>query len=94
LKSDGSIEEDYHDLDLDVVSLSSASPHSVETFRNLQQGIAHLKQSVAHLTVYGYRSLSLEVPSGTSTFETFAKLLATLSSLKEVQSGLSLGLSR
>ncbi|AAF17680.1 F28K19.11 [Arabidopsis thaliana] len=73
--------------------LSSASPHSVETFRNLQQGIAHLKQSVAHLTVYGYRSLSLEVPSGTSTFETFAKLLATLSSLKEVQSGLSLGLS-
>jgi hypothetical protein len=93
LKSDGSIEEDYHDLDLDVVSLSSASPHSVETFRNLQQGIAHLKQSVAHLTVYGYRSLSLEVPSGTSTFETFAKLLATLSSLKEVQSGLSLGLS-
>jgi len=92
LKSDGSIEEDYHDLD--VVSLSSASPHSVETFRNLQQGIAHLKQSVAHLTVYGYRSLSLEVPSGTSTFETFAKLLATLSSLKEVQSALSLGLSR
>ncbi|XP_010428875.1 PREDICTED: uncharacterized protein LOC104713464 isoform X1 [Camelina sativa] len=93
LKSDGSVEDDYHDLDLDVASLSSGSPHSVETFRNLQRGIAHLKQSVAHLNVYGYSSLSLEVPSGASTFETFAKLLATLSSLKEVQSALSLGLS-
>ncbi|ESQ27328.1 hypothetical protein EUTSA_v10018451mg [Eutrema salsugineum] len=91
LKSDGSVEEDYHDLD--VINLSSASPHSVETFRNLQRGIAHLKQSVAHLTVYGYSSLSMEVPSGGSTFETFAKLLATLSSLKEVQSALSIGLS-
>uniref|UniRef100_A0A1J3IH31 UV radiation resistance-associated gene protein n=1 Tax=Noccaea caerulescens TaxID=107243 RepID=A0A1J3IH31_NOCCA len=91
LKSDGSVEEDYHDLD--VVDLSSASPQSVETFRNLQRGIANLKQSVAHLTAYGYSSLSLEVPSGSSTFETFGKLLATLSSLKEVQSALSLGLS-
>ncbi|XP_023643880.1 uncharacterized protein LOC17895788 isoform X2 [Capsella rubella] len=93
LKSDGSVEDDYHDLELDVVSLSSASPHSVETLRNLQRGIAHLKQSVAHLNVYGYSSLSLEVPTGASTFETFAKLLATLSSLKEVQSALSHGLS-
>ncbi|CAG7904874.1 unnamed protein product [Brassica rapa] len=92
LKSDGSVEEDYHDLD--VVNLSSASPHSVETFRNVQRGIAHLKQSVAHLTVYGYSSLSMEVPSGASTFETFAKLLNTLSSIKEVQSALSHGLSR
>ncbi|KAL1214288.1 hypothetical protein V5N11_005170 [Cardamine amara subsp. amara] len=91
LKSDGSVEDDYYDLD--IVNVSSASPHSVETFRNLQRGIAHLKQSVAHLTVYGYSSLSLEVPSGSSTFETFAKLLATLSSVKEVQSALSHGLS-
>ncbi|XP_056850646.1 uncharacterized protein LOC108827492 isoform X2 [Raphanus sativus] len=88
LKSDGSVEEDYHDLD--VVNLSSASPQSVETFRNVQRGIAHIKQSVAHLTVYGYSSLSMEVPSGASTFETFAKLLNTLSSIKEVQSALSL----
>lgn len=91
LKSDGSVEEDYHDLD--VVNLSSASPQSVETFRNVQRGIAHIKQSVAHLTVYGYSSLSMEVPSGASTFETFAKLLNTLSSIKEVQSALSLGFS-
>ena len=77
-----------------MVNLSSASPHSVETFRNVQRGIAHLKQSVAHLTVYGYSSLSMEVPSGASTFETFAKLLNTLSSIKEVQSALSHGLSR
>ncbi|KAL0808059.1 PREDICTED: uncharacterized protein LOC106296921 isoform X1 [Brassica oleracea var. oleracea] len=91
LKSDGSVEEDYHDLD--VVNLSSASPHSAETFRNVQRGIAHLKQSVAHLTAYGYSSLSMEVPSGASTFETFAKLLNTLSSIKEVQSALSHGLS-
>ncbi|WZZ69370.1 uncharacterized protein BNAC06G38420D [Brassica napus] len=91
LKSDGSVEEDYHDLD--VVNLSSASPHSAETFRNVQRGIAHLKQSVAHLTAYGYSSLSMEVPSGASTFETFAKLLNTLSSIKEVQSALSLGFS-
>ncbi|CAH8326683.1 unnamed protein product [Eruca vesicaria subsp. sativa] len=91
LKSDGSLEEDYHDLD--VVNLSSSSPHSVETFRNVQRGIAHLKQSVAHLTVYGYSSLSMEVPSGASNFEAFAKLLTSLSSIKEVQSALSLGLS-
>ncbi|WZZ67148.1 hypothetical protein YC2023_078518 [Brassica napus] len=43
LKSDGSVEEYYHDLD--VVKLSSASSHSVETFRNVQRGIAHLMQN-------------------------------------------------
>ncbi|KAJ4876069.1 DNA-directed RNA polymerase II protein [Raphanus sativus] len=69
---------------------SSASPHSVESHRDLQKGIALLKKSVACLTAYCYNSLSLEVPPETSTFEAFAKLLATLSSSKEVRSVFSL----
>lgn len=69
---------------------SSASPHSVESHRDLQKGIALLKKSVACLTAYCYNSLCLEVPPETSTFEAFAKLLATLSSSKEVRSVFSL----
>lgn len=69
---------------------SSASPHSVESHRDLQKGIALLKKSVACLTAYCYNSLSLEVPPETSTFDAFAKLLATLSSSKEVRSVFSL----
>ncbi|CAH2041553.1 unnamed protein product [Thlaspi arvense] len=65
---------------------SSASPHSVESHRDLQKGIALLKKSVACLTAYCYNSLCLEVPPEASTFEAFAKLLATLSSSKEVRS--------
>ncbi|CAH8364137.1 unnamed protein product [Eruca vesicaria subsp. sativa] len=69
---------------------SSASPHSVESHRDLQKGIALLKKSVACLTAYCYNSLHLEVPPEASTFEAFAKLLATLSSSKEVRSVFSL----
>ncbi|KAG7557099.1 UV radiation resistance protein/autophagy-related protein 14 [Arabidopsis suecica] len=69
---------------------SSASPHSIESHRDLQKGIALLKKSVACLTAYCYNSLSLEVPPEASTFEAFAKLLATLSSSKEVRSVFSL----
>ncbi|CAL9232044.1 unnamed protein product [Arabidopsis halleri] len=69
---------------------SSASPHSIESHRDLQKGIALLKKSVACLTAYCYNSLSLEVPPEASTFEAFAKLLATLSSSKEVRSVVSL----
>ncbi|XP_031389919.1 uncharacterized protein LOC116202488 isoform X2 [Punica granatum] len=69
---------------------SSASPHSVETHKDLQRGISLLKKSVACITAYCYNSLCLEVPSEASTFEAFAKLLATLSSSKEVRSVFSL----
>ncbi|XP_073106632.1 uncharacterized protein [Elaeis guineensis] len=69
---------------------SSASPHSVETHKDLQKGISLLKKSVACLTAYCYNSLCLDVPSETSTFEAFAKLLATLSSSKELRSVFSL----
>lgn len=69
---------------------SSASPHSVETHKDLQKGISLLKKSVACITAYCYTSLSLEVPTEASTFEAFAKLLATLSSSKEVRNVLSL----
>ncbi|EFH48661.1 hypothetical protein ARALYDRAFT_351968 [Arabidopsis lyrata subsp. lyrata] len=69
---------------------SSASPHSIESHRDLQKGIALLKKSVACLTAYCYNSLCLEVPPEASTFEAFAKLLATLSSSKEVRSVFSL----
>ncbi|KAF6175686.1 hypothetical protein GIB67_022688 [Kingdonia uniflora] len=69
---------------------SSASPHSVETHKDLQKGISLLKKSVACITAYCYNSLCLDVPSETSTFEAFAKLLATLSSSKEVRSVFSL----
>ncbi|CAN8246864.1 unnamed protein product [Cochlearia groenlandica] len=69
---------------------SSASTHSVESHRDLQKGIALLKKSIACLTAYCYNSLYLEVPPEASTFEAFAKLLATLSSSKEVRSVFSL----
>ncbi|CAK7347073.1 unnamed protein product [Dovyalis caffra] len=65
---------------------SSASPHSVETHKDLQKGISLLKKSVACVTAYCYNSLCLDVPSDASTFEALAKLLATLSSSKEVRS--------
>ncbi|XP_052189821.1 uncharacterized protein LOC127799641 isoform X2 [Diospyros lotus] len=68
---------------------SSASPHSVETHQDLQKGISLLKKSVACVTAYCYNSLCLDVPAEASTFEAFAKLLATLSSSKEVRSACS-----
>lgn len=67
-----------------------ASPQSLETHSDLQKGIALLKKSVACITAYCYNSLCLDVPSDASTFEAFAKLLAILSSSKEVRSVLSL----
>lgn len=69
---------------------SSASSHSLETHKELQKGISLLKKSVACITAYCYNSLCLDVPSESSTFEAFAKLLATLSSSKEVRSVFSL----
>ncbi|XP_068642997.1 uncharacterized protein [Aristolochia californica] len=69
---------------------SSASPHAVETHRDLQKGISLLKKSVACITAYCYNSLCLDVPSDASTFEAFSKLLTTLSSSKDVRSGSSL----
>ncbi|KAL8172420.1 hypothetical protein V2J09_024224 [Rumex salicifolius] len=69
---------------------SCTSSHSVETHPDLQKGIALLKKSVACITAYCYNSLCLDVPSEASTFEAFAKLLAILSSPKEVQSANSL----
>lgn len=68
---------------------SSASPHSIEIHKDLQKGISLLKKSVACITAYCYNSLSLEVPPEASTFEAFARLLATLSSSKEVRTVLS-----
>ncbi|XP_048227035.1 uncharacterized protein LOC8284790 isoform X3 [Ricinus communis] len=69
---------------------NSASPHSVETHKDLQKGISLMKKSVACVTAYGYNLLCLDVPAEASTFEAFAKLLATLSSSKEVRSVFSL----
>ncbi|XP_042506745.1 uncharacterized protein LOC122083116 isoform X1 [Macadamia integrifolia] len=69
---------------------SSSSPHSIESHKDLQKGISLLKKSVACITAYCYNSLCLDVPSEASTFEAFAKLLATLSSSKEVRSVFSL----
>lgn len=65
---------------------SSASSHSDESHKELQKGILLLKKSVACVTAYCYNSLGLDVPSESSTFEAFAKLLGTLSSTKEVRS--------
>lgn len=73
---------------------TSASSHSVQTHRDLQKGISLLKKSVACITAYCYNSLSLDVPSEASTFEAFAKLLAILSSPKEVRSVLSSKMDR
>ena len=69
---------------------SSASPHSIETHQDLQKGISLLKKSVACVTAYCYNSLCLDVPAEASTFEAFGRLLATLSSSKEVRSVFSL----
>ncbi|XP_021284292.1 uncharacterized protein LOC110416596 [Herrania umbratica] len=69
---------------------SSASPHTVETHKDLQIGISLLKKSVACITAFCYNSLCLDVPIEASTFEAFSKLLATLSSTKEVRSVFSL----
>ncbi|KAK9697530.1 hypothetical protein RND81_08G043700 [Saponaria officinalis] len=69
---------------------SGVSPHSMETHNDLQKGIALLKKSVACITAYCYNSLCLDVPTDSSTFEAFAKLLAILSSSKEVRSVFSL----
>ncbi|GLT69461.1 hypothetical protein SLA2020_416100 [Shorea laevis] len=68
----------------------SASPHSVEIHKDLQKGISLLKKSVACMTSYCYNSLRLDVPTEVSTFEAFSKLLATLSSSKEIRSVFSL----
>ncbi|XP_033515195.2 uncharacterized protein [Nicotiana tomentosiformis] len=72
---------------------ASASLHSIESHKDLQKGIALLKKSIACITAYCYNTLCLEVPAEASTFETFARLLATLSSSKEVRSVFSLKMS-
>ncbi|OAY71398.1 hypothetical protein ACMD2_07804 [Ananas comosus] len=69
---------------------SFASQHSMETHKDLQKGISLLKKSVACITAYCYNSLGLEVPSEASTFEVFARLLATLTSSRERRSAFSL----
>jgi hypothetical protein len=69
---------------------SIASPHTIERHMDLQKGISLLKKSVACITAYCYNSLCLQVPSEASTFEAFAKVLATLSSSKEVRAAFSL----
>ncbi|KAH7683535.1 UV radiation resistance protein/autophagy-related protein 14 [Dioscorea alata] len=69
---------------------SSASPHTIETHKELQKGISLLKKSVACITAYCYNSLGLDIPVEATTFEAFAKLLATLSSSKERHSVFSL----
>jgi len=73
---------------------SLASSHSVQTHKDLQKGISLLKKSVACITAYCYNSLCFDIPSEASTFEAFAKLLATLSSSKEVRSVFSLKMAR
>ncbi|XVF39451.1 hypothetical protein PTKIN_Ptkin01aG0036000 [Pterospermum kingtungense] len=72
---------------------SSTSSHTVETHKDLQKGISLLKKSVACITAYCYNSLCLDVPAEASTFEAFSKLLAMLSSTKEVRSVFSLKLA-
>nr|XP_009800199.1 PREDICTED: uncharacterized protein LOC104246140 isoform X1 [Nicotiana sylvestris] len=72
---------------------ASASLHSIESHKDLQKGIALLKKRVACIIAYCYNTLCLEVPAEASTFETFARLLATLSSSKEVRSVFSLNMS-
>ncbi|GMI90591.1 Beclin 1-associated autophagy-related key regulator 14b [Hibiscus trionum] len=69
---------------------SSASLHTAKTHKDLQKGISLLKKSVSCITSYCYNSLCLDVPAEASTFEAFSKLLATLSSTKEVRSVFSL----
>ncbi|XP_071692695.1 uncharacterized protein [Rutidosis leptorrhynchoides] len=73
------------------INYTSSSPHSIETHMDLQKGISLLKKSVANVTAYCYNSLCLDVPTeAASTFEVFAKLLAMLSSSKEVRTAVSL----
>ncbi|KAL3684580.1 hypothetical protein R1sor_002602 [Riccia sorocarpa] len=72
------------DADASLVRCSSSSlsgtSTSREVYRDVQKGIKMLKRSVACINTYGYRLLSLAVPSDLSTFEAFAELLAILTS--------------
>ncbi|CAN6226174.1 unnamed protein product [Urochloa humidicola] len=69
-------------------NFSGASSHSVERHQYLQRGISLLKTSVSAITTYYYNSLGLDVPTNLSTFESFAKLLHMLSSIKALQAAL------
>ncbi|GAB2287695.1 hypothetical protein Dimus_022059 [Dionaea muscipula] len=62
---------------------SRASLHTVESHKDLQNGISLLKKSVACITAYCCNSLCLDVPNDASTFGAFAKLLSTLSFSEE-----------
>ncbi|KAE8725031.1 DNA-directed RNA polymerase II protein isoform 2 [Hibiscus syriacus] len=74
----------------EIASIILLPLHTLLKHKDLQKGISLLKKSVACITSYCYNSLCLDVPTEASTFEAFSKLLATLSSTKEVRSVFSL----
>ncbi|XP_020578843.1 uncharacterized protein LOC110023664 isoform X2 [Phalaenopsis equestris] len=68
---------------------STAFACSIETQQDLQKGISLLKKSVACITTYCNNIYCLETSTAASTFEAFAKVLATLSSSKEMKAKLA-----
>ncbi|KAG0485153.1 hypothetical protein HPP92_009232, partial [Vanilla planifolia] len=62
-----------------------SSSHSVENHKDLQKSISLLKKSVACITAYCSNLYCLEISPDASTFDAFAKVLATLSSYKKMK---------
>ncbi|KAI0495930.1 hypothetical protein KFK09_022237 [Dendrobium nobile] len=76
------------------LNYSTASACSLETQKDLQKGISLLKKSVACITAYCNNIYCLDISPDASTFEAFAKVLATLSSSKEMSAVISLKMAK
>lgn len=70
-------------------STFTASSHSIANQKDLQKGISLLKKSVACITAYCNDLYCLDICPESSTFEAFAKVLAILSSSKEMKAVIS-----
>lgn len=68
---------------------SSTFACSLESQKDLQKGISLFKKSVACITAYCSNLYCLDISPEASTFEAFAKVLATLSSSKEMKAVIS-----
>ncbi|KAK8971405.1 hypothetical protein KSP40_PGU012370 [Platanthera guangdongensis] len=75
-------------------SYLAASSRSPANQKDLQKGISLLKRSVACVTAYCNNLYCLDISPEGSTFEVFAKVLAILSSSKEMRAAISLKMAK
>uniref|UniRef100_A0A0D6R5N9 Uncharacterized protein n=1 Tax=Araucaria cunninghamii TaxID=56994 RepID=A0A0D6R5N9_ARACU len=69
-----------HSVGSSSFNYGSSSLQSIDTHKDLKEGIFLLKKSVACVTAYFYNSCSLPPPTRMTTFEAFEKLLSFVSS--------------